>query len=66
MRHHMFGGVFMQLCTQNNLQPVSFATQSAAPAVVFDSCWLESALKLDVGFNPVGATELAKTLLAHQ
>lgn len=54
---------FMQLCTQNNLQPVSIATQSAAPAVVFDSCWLERLLKLDVVFNPVGAAE---TLLDHQ
>lgn len=57
-RRHMFMAVFMQLCTQNNLQPVSFATQSAAPAVVFGSCWLEMLLKLDVGFNPVRAAEL--------
>lgn len=54
----MFMAVFMQLCTQNNLQPVSFATQSAAPAVVFGSCWLEMLEKLDVGFNPVSAAEL--------
>lgn len=64
----MFMGVFMQLCNQNNLQPVSFATQSAAPAVVFDSCMLERLerlLELDLAFDPVGAAELTKTLLDH-